>query len=124
MAQAFAVLAPVIEDGPAIEKDHGRFRRVAAALTGGKVGALKQAEDVEWRLQLHALDHLVIGKVLHHEDELAAKLAERVGEAGKAVARQRFKFVERRRDGVGPVHGGSIATRAAPRQLSGLPRPV
>src|SRR6516165_2431968 len=46
-------LAPVVEDRPAVEKDHVELRpRIARALPGQGDAAV-ETEDVEWALQRH-----------------------------------------------------------------------
>src|SRR4029077_13733257 len=62
--QRIGIFRPIVQNGTAIEENHRVFAG-CGLIARRKIGALEQAEDIEWTFELHLLDHHNIRKVLH-----------------------------------------------------------
>ena len=91
-AQAVLVLGPVVEDRAAIEPDHVGQRLQNTGRLKWQTNTLEQAEQVEFCLDVHVLKDFLGRKIGHLDDEIFAKVAEMLGQAGISVRRQRLDF--------------------------------
>ena len=97
-AQRIPVLGPIIEDGPAIEEDHvGKRSRMGQLLAMREAHALEKAEQIEFALGLHLVEHVVVGKVLDPDDDIAGRDRERLRQARISIGGQRIQVLERGR---------------------------
>ena len=85
-------VAPVIEQGAAVEPDHvGQFARLRDGAAVGEAAAAEEAEQVEFGLGLHLVQRLVVGEIddLNHEP---------LAQAAKAGRKLRVSRVGQRLD--------------------------
>src|SRR5438105_5257553 len=110
MAQIFAAFTPVIEDRPAIEKDHIEVRpRIADALVRQRDAAI-EAENIERAVETHRRPGLLVGELLdpdHDAPEVAFQL---LRDSAERRFRQRLDVGERWRQtirhGITPAGDG------------------
>src|SRR5262249_4355178 len=97
--EVLAGLAPIIENGPAIEKDHLRVdARIVDALMRQCHAAI-EAEDVEGALEPHLALGLLVGK-FHDADDSAAEMAlEALRDGGERALGQGFEIAHGGRRG-------------------------
>ena len=95
MAQRFLVFGPVVQDRPAVEPDHvGQAGDVVIAAER-QAYALEQAEQVEFALRLHLVEHLVGRKIVDADDHALAQGSKARGQALENLVRHGFHFRER-----------------------------
>ena len=96
-AQRLVVLRPIIEDRPAIEPDHIRHLNRGTHRTKRQPDAMEQAEQVEFTLDLHPLDHLLAWEIVHPDDDIGGKFAKPPRKLTEDFAGQGFQFGQRGR---------------------------
>ena len=108
-AERFVVLRPVIEDRPTIEPDHvGHLHRCAFGAER-QADALEQAEQIEFALGAHLIEHLVAREVVDLDDEVGAQIAKSLRQMAKHLAGKAFELGERGR--LHPLPGERIGCR-------------
>ncbi len=89
--ESVLVFGPIIEDRPAVKPHHIRHlpgKGLGCALREAAAG--KKAEEVEFGLAAHPLEHVVVRKILDPDDKSLAERAEivrqpRIGRFGKRL---------------------------------------
>jgi hypothetical protein len=98
LSQRFAMLGPVIEDGPPIEENHiGQAAGLLDGLLVGKSDTLEQSEKIVLAFGLHLVEDIVAGKIRDADEQLAAQRPEFFGKPAEGVGGQRLEIFERRR---------------------------
>src|SRR5436305_14528049 len=96
-AERLAMRRPVVENGPAIEKDHiGQAAGLPQGFGVRKPHALEKTQEIELALGLHLIQHLVSGKIFDADDELAAQRTEPLGKTREGLGSKRLDIAERR----------------------------
>ena len=109
VAQRLFMLGPVIQDRPAVEPDHvGQAGDIVIAAER-EADAVEQAEQVEFALGLHLVEHLVGRKIVDADDQALAQAAKALRQALEDLVRHGFHFGERGRFGCGPHDACLIA---------------
>ena len=112
VAERLLMLGPVVQDRTPVEPDHvGQAGDVAMALKG-QAGALKQAEQVEFALGLHLVQHLVGREIVDADDHAFAQLAKTRRQALEYLVRHGFHLGQRGRFQLGPHHEAFSASSA------------
>src|SRR5258708_31327861 len=111
VVEILAGLAPVIEDGAAVEKDDvGLGACVHHALARQRDAAI-EAENVERAVELHLLLGLGIGKFLDANDDAPEMPLQRRRYGGQPALGQRLEVGQRRRHARHPAHRRAPARR-------------
>src|SRR6266699_2165969 len=95
--QGLLVLAPIVEDRPAVEPDH--VGHVSGRRFGAErqADALEQAEQVELALGADLVHRLVGRKILDLNDQVLAQRAEFARQPAKRLDRDELDLIERGR---------------------------
>ena len=96
-AERLLVLGPIVEDRPAIEEHHLRHGGHVHDALPREIDAVIEAEQVEGRLDVERVEHLVGGKVLHADDDIPAEIAEAARQALEGRVGDRLELGEARR---------------------------
>ena len=97
-AQGFMMLGPIVENGPAIEEDHvGQRAGMGKLFALGETSALEETEEIELAFGLHFVQHVVFGKILYSEYNIAGEVVECLGQTRIGLRGQRVELLERRR---------------------------
>src|SRR5258708_19769702 len=74
MAQGLVMLGPIIQDRAAIEPDQVGQPRDIVIAAERQADALEQAEQIEFALRIHLVEHLVGRKIVNADDHAPASV--------------------------------------------------
>ena len=100
-----AALAPLVEDGTAIEEDARRLGRGTQRVPAAQINAVIEAGQFERILHAETGQDLVVGEVVNPDHNLARQRPERLGQGIEGLARQPGEVVEGGGGLVGPGGG-------------------
>src|SRR5690606_31090963 len=116
-----AALAPLIQNGAAIEEDARRLRRRAHAVPLADMNAGIEAGQLERILDLKVAQDFFVGEVVDADDDVPGRLTEQVGQGGEGLFGQAGEVVEGGGGLIGPglAHGQRISPAARPPAIGG-----
>lgn len=92
--QRLVMFGPIIEDRAAVEEDHGLNAVHAHAFLRSETGSVKEAEQVEFGFQPHAMHNVFAWEILDHKNDIGRQIAEFLRQAGESLPRHAFEIVE------------------------------
>src|SRR5262249_21032608 len=98
--EILAALAPIIEDRPAVEKDHVEIGTGIADALVRQRDTPVEAEDIEGAVEPHRLFGLLVGELVDADDDLPERLLQPVRDCAEGTLRQLLDLGERWRQAV------------------------